>query len=109
MAVIRHSSSCQKHNNDIIINREIEKIDLYFKSFGKNICFDVSFKNVTKNRFLLTVLNESKKEYLSEEDFKNKKSSIDRYELMPTCEKNKENVKNDISSLWDEVLNETFD
>lgn len=108
MAVIRHSSSCQKHNNDIILNKEIEKVDLYFKNFGKEICFDLSFENVTKNRFLLKVLNESKKEFLSEEDFKNKKLSIDKYELIPICEKNRENVKNDLSSLWDEVLNETF-
>lgn len=66
LAVIMHAEYCQKHNNDVILKREIEKIDKYFRSFGTETPFNVSFKNVTKNKFLLEVLNQANKEFITE-------------------------------------------
>lgn len=72
LAVIMHAAYCQKHNNNVILKREIEKVDKYFRSFGTEIPFNVSFKNVTKNKFLLDVLSKAEKHFLSEEELRSK-------------------------------------
>lgn len=107
MSVLRHAMHCQQHNNSIIMKREIEKVDNYFRSFDTKIPFNVSFKNVTKNKFLLDVLKKSEKDFISEEEFEYKRNSIDKYEILSLEEKvnREENVRVEISNMWDDILN----
>lgn len=107
IAVFNHAGQCQKHNNDVILKREIEKVDKYFRGFGLDFPFTVSFKGVTKNEILLTVLKEAGKSFISEKELKNKKEDIDKYDLLSDQEKEfrKTSSRNAISDLWKDVLN----
>lgn len=107
LAVINHAGQCQKHNNDVILKREIEKVDKYFRGFGLDFPFNVSFKGVTRNEILLAVLKESEKSFISEKELKSKKEDIDKYELLSDEEKEsrKASSRKVISNLWQDVLN----
>lgn len=105
--VLIHATNCKKHNNDVILQKELEKVDKYFRSFEKDFPFDVSFKGVTTNKFLLQVFDEVKGDFLTKEAYEEKKKQKEDYDNLPQEEKDerKRSAAEFLSKLLNDVLN----
>lgn len=95
-SVVDHAGKCKKHNNALAMIKDIEKIEDYFLTLKEvyPVPFDVSFENVTKNRFFDEILNKSKDDFLTPEGFKERVEQRKEFDNLPEEEKAKRKADN---------------